>query len=248
MAKLTSEFMKDFYDKIVPSKYNNNYEHYMWFSTRNKWERYNMNFKVIDFHLNKIEFKNCLELGPGSGIWTKLLLHKNPKGSFLLFDISKEMLNQSKINLGERKNIEFVNGDFTKNPPNKKFDLFFSSRVLEYIPSKEKFFFDLNKILDTKSNAIIITKMPHDFRQKIGNLLMKKTPTQHTGQIDPFELKKIINKNGLKKIKIYPAIIAFPLLSKINFLNNLIFNRIYKKELSGWMKPFCESYVIIIKK
>ena len=71
-----------------------------------------MMFEVIKFHTDKKSLNSCFELGPGSGIWTKKLLMKNPNSKFFLMDISKEMSNQFNMNIGERKNVTFKLGDF----------------------------------------------------------------------------------------------------------------------------------------
>lgn len=246
MARLSGKDMQKFYNKAVKEKYNDNYEHYMWLSNKYRWMRYLMTFNSIEKHIKNANFKTCLELGPGSGIWTKLLINTNSDANYTLFDVSEAMLEQSKKNLGERKNIKFQQGDFTKTPPKEKFDLFFSSRVIEYIPDKEKLFEDINNVMKKGSKAIIVTKMAHPVRRKLGSFV-KKTPLIHTEQVTPEQLIPIFKKLNLK-VEFYPAIIEAPYMSKFYSLNMAFFKTIQKKKLKRWMYPFCESYVIVLKK
>ena len=70
------------------------YEFNIWFTTPRLFLDYWMTHQVINYHLAKLKFNSCLELGPGPGTWTKLLFRHSPEADFDLVDISLHNLGQ----------------------------------------------------------------------------------------------------------------------------------------------------------
>ncbi len=244
--KLTRDYVKSFYNQTVNEEYHGDYEHFKWFSTTGSWQRYLFHHKAIMSSLNDLEnVNNCLELGPGSGIWTKKLITKFPHAKFDLLDISKSMLDQAKLNLGNRKNVEFIEGDILDYQTEKRYDLIFASRVIEYIPEKEELITKLVGMLNKDGKIVLITKMPLDLtlrRLSPKNLLRKrKEDLLHTEQCSPQEIEKILNNIKGVTFKFRPV-------APIRILHKIFLKRDLFKKKINILKFFLESYMVEIRK
>jgi ubiquinone/menaquinone biosynthesis C-methylase UbiE len=55
-----------------------------------------------------------MDAGCGSGLLTKLLAKKVPRGKVYAVDIDVNMIRQAKMNLEDLQNVEIILADFTK--------------------------------------------------------------------------------------------------------------------------------------
>ena len=55
-----------------------------------------------------------MDAGCGSGLLTKLLARKVPRGKVYAVDIDSNMIKQAKQNLNDLKNVELVQDDFAR--------------------------------------------------------------------------------------------------------------------------------------
>lgn len=233
---IKSEYIKKHYDKELK---NIDYESYRWRKDKASEEQYEETKKAILFHL--ISAKDVLEIGPGPGTWTKFLMKKAKK--IFLVDISKEMLKQAKKNLGNK--VKYGCLDFLDFKTNRKFDLIFSSRVIEYIPDIEKTIKKIKSLLKKNGKIIIITKNPARRWKHI--LFKNKLDKLHENWIPISKIKKIMQNENFKEIRIYPIIFStlpFPNFVLVRKLNNLMHKLFYKKQLFAFLIPFIESYLI----
>jgi ubiquinone/menaquinone biosynthesis C-methylase UbiE len=243
--KLSRKDVKKHYDRIVKDTYKGDYEHFKWFSTKGSWQRYLMHYKAIEKSIEDVpSVKRCLELGPGSGIWTKQLLFKFPNADFDLVDISKSMINQAKSNLGERKNFNFINKDIIAFSRSKKYDLIFASRVIEYIPEKERLFKKLLGLLSPNGKIVLITKVPGEKTLSLSNLKnilgISKKKLLHTERISPREAKSIFNNLGVKNVRLRPV-------STLRSLQGFFIRaRLHEMNISIF-EPLLESYMIEVR-
>ena len=221
------------------TKYYNDYEHYRWFERRRSWEGYRQTYHSIEYHLKKMVFNDVIEVGVGSGIWTRMLFRKNPKMRLDIVDISERNLNETRCNLGERKNIRYFLSDFLDFKPDKKYDLFFSIRALRFIKDKEKFMKKVYDMLSPGGTAFVMTKMPNFYEKS------EKQGNRHP--IWPEELKVILEKIGFKDIRIYPVQVRIPFL-RLYSLDNFLWRRRYKKDKMPWNKLLVGSYLVRFKR
>ncbi len=237
--------IKKIYNKIVIDKYKNDYEYNRWFATPLLQAGFEMMQNSIKrcTDIDASAVKNILELGPGAGTWTKVLKVKFLGANFDLVDISKEMLALSKKVLGE-ENFCYFESDFLAWQTSKKYDLFFSSRVLEYFPTKTPVLDKIFSLLNHDKYAFIITKNPQYWRYK---LLGKKIPVMHRQQIKPKDLHKILIKVGFIDIQVFPAVMTFPLFKSVA-INNFIFSLFSKYPLNFISQLFTEAYIVKFKK
>jgi len=207
-----------------------------------------MTYESINEQLQNISFSKVIEVGPGPGTFTKLLLFLNNKASFVLVDISKEMMVQAKINLGERKNIMFIVQDFSTFDLKKECDLFFASRVIEYVPAKKKFLDKAFKVLKKGGHGIIITKNPNSLGRKISRIIGKKVSLLHTNQIAVLDLTRLLKEAGFIHIETYPVVVCLPSFLHTHCINRLLWRLLHKKRSGFFSTLFSESYLVRFKK
>ena len=238
--------VKKIYNKIVKDKYIGQYEHNRWFKTPMLKIGYDMTKDSIERYFvdTNLKFANYLELGPGAGTWTKLFVEKYSGSKFDLVDISNEMLDLSRQALDSFDNVSYFESDFLQFKTDKKYDLFFSSRAIEYILDKEAFIKKVTNLLVDGAEVCIITKTPHYIRSKI---IGRELGEFHQGQITPRQLKKIVKKNGFSNIRLYPVTVHFPIISSV-VLDRVLYTIFSKFRLNFISQFFTESYCIIFKK
>lgn len=159
------------------------------------------------------------------------------------------MLNQAKINLGARKKIKFIHADFlewAKTQKTQKYDLIFSSRVVEYIPDKENFLTEIYNLLNKGSYAVISTKVPafetiqplHFIRNLLG-----KSSLLQSENISPDKFQILINK--IKVNAVFYPINPVPIFRTL-FRHPM--PNFFKTQLTKWSKKYSEAYLIKINR
>lgn len=242
---MDTQEIKQKYNQEIQVKYKFDYEHNRWFATPLLQAGFKMMQKTIQKHVlsDKLVVENILELGPGAGTWTKMLKTKFAQANFDLVDISKEMLALAQRALGDDKFVYFES-DFLDWQGSKKYDLFFSSRALEYFPSKSPVISKIFSLLNQEKYGFIITKNPQYWRYQ---LVGRKIPDMHRQQVKPKDLKIILSKVGFSEIKFYPAVMTMPFF-KSPFLNSLLFRLFGNFQLNIISQLFTEAYLVKFKK
>jgi len=236
----TKDF-KDIYNNVVKDKFKGDYEYNRWFKDVLARSGYEMTRQAIERHfLSGLEFTNYLEVGPGPGTWTALFLEKNNQARFSLVDISAEMLKLAKEKLAAYQQINFFETDFFEFLDNNRYDLFFSSRAIEYFPDKNEFLKKISNLLVGGGKGFIVTKTPRYWSYKI---MGREVPAMHRGQISPREMEKLLLKNNFTKIGFYPAVMIFPFL-KSAWLNRILYKIFGGFRLNFLSQQFCESYCV----
>lgn len=243
---MNTQDVKQIYNEKVANKSLCGYEKERWFSSDIAKAAYEMILNCVNNHLlNDLgDFSTFFEVGPGAGTWTKLFLAKQPSAHFDLVDISGEMLKQARGNMGEGGNIRYFEADFLDFEAEKKYDVFFSSRALEYFPDKEKFVKKVSSLLAPGGRGFIITKAPKYLRNKI---LGRKISQLHQSQISFIKLYWILEECGLSDIEFYPAAMYCPVL-KSALANRFIYKIFGGKKLGFLSNIFSESYAVKFKK
>ncbi len=234
--------IKDFYNKAVGGS-ETSYEYNRWYKNGQKRASYKSTREAVQKYALRYLPKagDILELGPGPGTWTKVLLENSRNSKYDLVDISEEMLRQAKKALSNFDNIRFINTDILDFVPDKKYDFFFSSRIIEYVPNKNKALKIVIDSLNSGSYGYLVTKTPHNRFWSFS----KKTKV-HEGQIKAEELVKIIDDLGCEIIETANVTSVFPGL-RCGLLDRVL------TVISSYVpffvaKYFSESYLIIFKK
>ncbi|MDP2586428.1 MAG: class I SAM-dependent methyltransferase [Candidatus Komeilibacteria bacterium] len=235
----------------VKSVYNSqkpeaNYEYERWFKNPIKLAGYEMSLKSIKVHVlpDLPQGGAYLELGPGAGTWTKVILIARPGLEADLVDLSSSMLNQAKKNLSGFSGINYFENDFLDFSADKKYQAFFSSRVFEYLPDQPAAAAKIAELLPSGGMGWLITKTPKYF---FNRLLGRKINPLHNGQIAPTKLHALLAAAGFKEIKMFPVAFSFPLFKSAG-LNKFCHSLFYRLPLNFISQFLSESYLVKFKK
>lgn len=239
-----SDWMRYYYNKKIKERVGGNYEYYRWLSSLNKRRQYKFTTQALFFHLRNIDFKNCLEVGCGPGTWTKLLLKKYPNAKFTCLDISKEMIREFKDQIKD-KNVKVITNNFLDEDfKNQKFDFFFCSRAIEYIPNKKRIINKVSSLLESGGKGIIVTSPPHQITAFFRKLFRKKANLQHTRRISVGKMRKLLSDQDFINIRVYPILFSDKSFVPTSFL----FRLCYKKRWGFLSKLFASGYLVKFEK
>ena len=237
---------KTFYNETMPQKLGGDYESARWEKTPLLAAQYRMMTDMLDRLVIPIAHRtsHTLEVGPGPGTWTNLLLEANPGAQYTLVDISKEMLTQAREGLAGHTNVTFVESDLLAFESSQPFDFFFSSRAIEYMPDKRAVARKIASLLAPCAQGAIITKMPKPW---LNRLRSRQVSTLHTGQIMPRNLARILKESGLIVDKIRIATATLPGFGSAR-ANSLVYTLLKHLPLFFSLSLFAESYIVIFRK
>jgi tRNA (cmo5U34)-methyltransferase len=81
-----------------------------------------------------------LDLGAGTGLFSKHVLEKYPKASFVLYDLAEKMLGVARERFGNNpQQFKYILGDYRKIQGKDEYDLVISSLSIHHLEDKEKF-------------------------------------------------------------------------------------------------------------
>lgn len=253
-GSVDSKDVRKYYNSTVKDKYKGNYEHARWFSNPLKQAGYHMTKYVVDNFVVKTIKKSSssqskvLELGPGAGTWSKVLVESLPKSKFDLVDISKEMLDNCRRTLADAglnaENVSFFEENFIDWQTKEKYDLFFSSRVIEYFPDKRILAEKIYSLMNSGAQGYIITKTPKYLFDRIRG---RAEQAFHSGQIKPKHFKEILMRAGFSDVEIRPVTFSFPLASSAPL--NMFLHKIFRcSSLNTPLSYLTESYLVSFRK
>jgi SAM-dependent methyltransferase len=235
--------VREFYNKTVGGS-QNKYEFNRWQKTSQARASYISTREAVVVYVLPLlkNASNILELGPGPGTWTKLLIEEAPTAAFDLVDISNEMLKQAREALADSSRVAFINSDILEFTPTKKYDFFFSSRIIEYVPDKQKAIQIVSDSLISDSYGYIVTKTPHP-KRFWGR---KNQSPIHQHQVSCKELKRILEANNCSVLKVVNVTSVFPGLSN-GFMDRqlTILCNFLPFSMSQYLS---ESYALIFRK
>lgn len=243
--KVSNSEIGHFYDGHIQDRYEDDYEFNRWHTSERLRTDFFMNYVSIKEKVSKIQYKSCLELGPGPGTWTRVLYKISPDSEYDLVDISNAMKRQFELEMRQCPNVNYHISDIMKFQTQKKYDLFFSSRAIEYLDDKSAFFKKINTLLSENGKGVIVTKNKEfGIRKKV-----KKIP-RHQGQLSKLEMIELLKASGFKNIYVYPVIIRLPVLDRFSArFSERLFNRLHKTEMRGkWVTKFTESFIVTFEK
>jgi len=240
-----TEQMRAYYGSAVSERWGEDYETRRWSSTPYFRSQYVMTKATIDRALQRRSWRRALELGPGPGTWTKLLLEQEPSAEYTLVDISAYMQEQFLENVGEHRNVTYRLLDFESYVPEGNYDLFFSIRAIDYLSNKDQAIKKIAQLLNSDGLGLIIAKMGHPWKKKI---LGQKTAWQHQHKITPQQLVSLLKEYGCRIETVRPAVVHIPVIGRILWLNHLLWRVLSRIPLGWWSRWLCESYVVVFQK
>lgn len=235
-----------FYNDRMPEKQGEDYEHARWHANPLLEAQFQMMTRTLNaFAVPYVKnATSVLEVGPGPGTWTKLLMAANPKAHYTLLDISREMLSRARNALEGVQNIAYIEEDLTTYEPNTQYDFFFSSRAIEYMQDKERAVTVIESLLASGGYGVVVTKMPKGLLYAIRG---RKVPEFHTGQISPTRLASLMRKAGLQVESVRIATATVPGFGS-PYLNRIAHTILSRLPLVPLTNLFAESYAIRFRK
>lgn len=237
---------KEFYDTVMPGKLGADYEGARWLKTPLLRAQYAMTAQTIREHVAPASrnAKRIIEVGPGPGTWTALLLAANDVASYTLVDISREMLSLARGRFSQRSNVSFVESDFLSFESEQTYGYFFSSRAIEYMPDKRRACQKIANLLAPGARGAIVTKMPKPLFDRLrGRFVMPL----HGAQIAPRALVRFLRESGLVVDGVRLATATVPLIGSA-LLNMLAYRFLKHVPLFVPLSLFAESYIVTFKK
>ncbi|WP_409199798.1 class I SAM-dependent methyltransferase [Methanobrevibacter sp. DSM 116169] len=114
---------------------------------------YGIATEIIDFNGDN---PKVLDLGAGTGLFSKFILDKFPNANITLVDLSEEMLNKAKIRFNDNKNITYICDDYLNLDFNNDFDIIISSLSIHHLEEDDKKKLYMKCFDYLKSNGIFI--------------------------------------------------------------------------------------------
>lgn len=188
--------------------------------------------------------KNYLEIGPGPGTWSKVLLEGKKEMEIVFADISTSMLQEAAAAISPLEPSLEVGNFLQWDKKGREFDVVFSSRAIEYFSDKQKACEKIVGALRIQKTGAIITKHPHHFRE---GLLGRSPQGIHGGQIPSAVLVQHLSWAGAVVESVHPVTMTFPLL-RSPFASRVLWRTIGRFPLS-WINAWAtESYLVLFKK
>jgi len=237
--------MRDFYNQTLNTE-RHPYEVTRWFSTPERKAAYAMTHHVVHARVvpRLVSGARVLEVGAGPGTWTKELLAHDADVSVDVVDISDDMVAQARDGLkAYAGRVSFLRADFATFQPQQQYDLFFSSRAIEYMPDKAAVAKIIAASLKEGGVGCIVTKYPHYRRMKLRG---KNVRNVHTLQVAPAELAAWLRDAGCTVLGMYPVTFVFPRLHAAR-LDMLLFRLLHRLPLR-LVAPVVESYLVVFQK
>jgi tRNA (cmo5U34)-methyltransferase len=103
-----------------------------------------------------------LDLGAGTGLFSKLVLDSYPDATFVLWDVAEKMLGLAKERFADRSaRFRYVTGDYRNLPEEERFDLVISSLSIHHLsdPEKKELFGRIFRVLDPRGVFINIDQI-----------------------------------------------------------------------------------------
>lgn len=190
-------------------------------------------------HGNMSASDKILEIGCGTGLFTGKVMKLTGAADITAIDISPELIEIAK---SKYPTLKFELGDAMQlNFPNNTFDTVFGSSVLHHL-DMEKACKELFRVL--KPNGKIVFAEPNMINPQIA--IQKNIPiikkwlgdSPDETAINRWKFKKMLNKLGYVKIKIFPydflhPIIPKPLVNIVNGISKLIEKIPVLSEIAG---------------
>ncbi len=110
--------------------------------------------------------KYILDLGCGSGYFTKKLRKLYPKAQIVSLDIAFDMLHQARLKQGFYRKWEVVNADMHKLPfVDGQFDLVFSNQVIHWSEDLSGLFAEIYRVMAKDACLMFTTLGPDTFKE-----------------------------------------------------------------------------------
>ncbi len=234
----------------------NTYTHNQWFKSDVALFDYKLTKQILLHYLNPRKSDVILEVGCGSGIWTKLIATRCKK--LIALDISKAMIKRAKL-YANKKNVKFLLSDISSLLINQKFDKIFAVRSFEYVKDKPSVIRKFRDMLNDNGKLIVITKSKpcmwdlickrkwhkdNFWQEKVSYSTLCKLLSTHFENIilKPVLIRLPIFKEGNNELPIVTKFSQKYFLRLFEYLTGI--SRKFPKKLVPIALTFSESYLV----
>jgi|GEM_PF-636824 len=237
-----NQYVETYYNEYL-STLDGAYEDARWHASSDREFDYLQTQKVILAVLEGQEKGRVLEIGPGDGVWTRLLIPY--VRDLTLVEQSEEMLTRAKQRLKDVKNITYFHGDFSDFRTSTEQDLIFASRCFEYFNDKDDSLKQMRGILRQGGKVVIITKN--------ANFISRSKKKLHSKQVGKEEMVSLLRKNGFEVQHVYAATVRVKAKHAIMRMLFSFLHTLHVKTSGVFTIPklfdlVTESYIYVAKK
>ncbi len=137
---------------------------------------------TLSVYLQKnLDNLRILEIGPGTGFLSEIIVKRFPNAKIDFVDISPMMIEKLKERLGEEERFEFYSCDIESLCIDEKYDLVFSSSCFQWINNLKDLFGKLSNYLK-KDGKLIFSIFGKDTFVELNNLLKERFPHVQVSQ------------------------------------------------------------------
>jgi len=177
--------------------------------------------KLLTFLPNS-DCKNILDIGCGTGNYTKLLNEKFPNANITAVDISEKMIKIARQKLNSNK-IVFITADAESITFNEKFDLVTSNACFQWFENLSNALKDFTNLL--KENGTILfsifgPKTFYQLRQSLNQLYKKEHPLTSDFFYNQQQLIELLSKH-FDNVFVQQQLIDYTYSSLLNLLNTI---------------------------
>jgi trans-aconitate methyltransferase len=186
-----------------------------------------------------------MDAGCGSGLISKLLAQKVPRGKVYAVDVDSNMIRQAKRNLKGLENVELVEADFAQVKLPTKLDVIFSNAALHWVHDHAQVFqhfWDMLNCDETKGGQLLIQCGGYGNLQRILAILRRVMEFNEFKEYfasfnqswyfaKPDDTSKLLGEIGYVSTKIHLH------NDCVNLIDREIYSRFVKTII---MKPFLE--------
>ena len=195
---MSNAYTEKYYDSFLQDL-PGDYKTARWFSSPASKLDFEQTKQVIADALRGVHASRTLEVGPGDGVWTDLIIPKTD--SLTLLDQSEEMIKRAQERLAkENPSITFVHSDFAEYQPEAPFDLICGIRCFEYFEDQAKAVKKMYSMLNPGGQLVIVTKNPAHIRAR-----KVQQRDLHVGQISKKEMVQLLESEGFTVTKVLSA-------------------------------------------
>jgi len=187
-----------------------------------------------------------MDAGCGSGLISKLLAQKVPRGKVYAVDVDSNMIRQAKRNLKGLENVELVEADFAHVKLPTKLDVIFSNAALHWVHDHAQVFqhfWDMLNCDETKGGQLLIQCGGYGNLQRILAILRRVMEFNEFKEYfasfnqswyfaKPDDTSKLLGEIGYVSTKIHLH------NDCVNLIDREIYSRFVKTVI---MKPFLEQ-------
>lgn len=192
--ELNNPYVREYYNEQL-KQLDKDYIDERWFSSKAAEFDYHQTRRTLLAALRGQKEADMLEIGPGDGVWTDLILPLKKK--LVLLDQSEEMIGRAQKRLVEYSDVQYHTGDFSSFETDAKFGLIFAIRCFEYFENKPRDVEKMHALLHTGGRLIIVTKNR--------SYISRSKRTLHTGQLTKTEMVALLREKGFEVERVYAA-------------------------------------------